>query len=434
MPEKQNEEFDFIREKIKNKPINKKRLAQQLLKTAVFAVFFGFVACLVFTLMRPVMERWFYEQDDPVVKIPRDDESLFTETEGTHTEKESEEKESESETQKPDTQIIEVPRDLEIEDYQKLQDKLYAVGTKANKSIVTVTGVKSDMDWFDSPYETAGQSSGIVIANNGRELLVMTEKKVIVDALAISVTFFNGAVADAMLKQYDGNTGIAILSVPLEGVKESDLKNIETAQLGNSYQVSQGNVVIAVGSPLGSNYSILTGNITSVNNSVSTIDSNFTVFTTNILGSQDGSGVLLNVKGEIIGLVMQDYGSKGEENTLTAFSISELKEIIEMLSNNQALSYLGLKVSTVTGEIEETYGLPRGVYIKSVEMDSPALAAGLQNGDIITRVDDAEILTVEQYEQYIRKLAPGSNVTITILRQGNDGYSEIKCQTETGHL
>ena len=94
MPEKQNEEFDFIREKIKNKPINKKRLAQQLLKTAVFAVFFGFVACLVFTLMRPVMERWFYEQDDPVVKIPRDDESLFTETEGTHTEKESEEKES----------------------------------------------------------------------------------------------------------------------------------------------------------------------------------------------------------------------------------------------------------------------------------------------------------------------------------------------------
>ena len=323
---------------------------------------------------------------------------------------------------------------MEIEDYQKLQDKLYAVGTKANKSIVTVTGVKSDMDWFDSPYETAGQSSGIVIANNGRELLVMTEKKVIVDALAISVTFFNGAVADAMLKQYDGNTGIAILSVPLEGVKESDLKNIETAQLGNSYQVSQGNVVIAVGSPLGSNYSILTGNITSVNNSVSTIDSNFTVFTTNILGSQDGSGVLLNVKGEIIGLVMQDYGSKGEENTLTAFSISELKEIIEMLSNNQALSYLGLKVSTVTGEIEETYGLPRGVYIKSVEMDSPALAAGLQNGDIITRVDDAEILTVEQYEQYIRKLAPGSNVTITILRQGNDGYSEIKCQTETGHL
>lgn len=430
MSDTQKEEFDFIKEKIKNKPINKKRLARQVAKTAGLGVIFGITACLAFTLLQPVLKNAFEEPEDQAFVIPRDEEEPDTETEQQPLETESEEED----TQEPSTQIIEVPRELELEDYQELQNKLYAVGIQANKSIVTVTGVKSDTDLFNSPYETAGLASGIIIAKNGQELLVMTEKKVIADAEAISVTFQNGSVAEAVLKKYDGNTGIAILSVPIQGLDELVANNVQAAELGNSYRVAQGDVVIAVGSPLGSNYSILTGNITSINNVVSTIDSSFTVFTTDIVGSSKGSGVLLNLQGQIVGLVMQDYSSQGDENTLTALSISELKEIIERLSNNQDITYLGLKVSTVTHEIEENHGLPRGVYIKSVEMDSPALAAGLQNGDVIISINDQEILTVDQYEQYVRKLEPGAPVSIVIMRQGLDEYTKITCQAEAGIL
>ena len=92
-----------------------------------------------------------------------------------------------------------------------------------------------------------------------------------------------------------------------------------------------GTIAIAIGSPLGTNYSILTGNITSTTNSISTIDHNYSVFTTDIVGSSNGSGALVNVDGEIIGIVMQGYSSAGDENTLTAISISELKALIEML-------------------------------------------------------------------------------------------------------
>ena len=164
------------------------------------------------------------------------------------------------------------------------------------------------------------------------------------------------------------------------------------------------------------------------------MDASFTVFTTDIVGSTDGSGVLLNLRGQVVGLIMQDYGSKGEENTLTAFSISELKEIIELLSNDQNIGYLGLKVSTVTSDIEKEYELPRGVYIKYVEMDSPALAAGLQNGDVIVSLDDDKIVTVEQYQQYIRELPAGTTLKIGIMRQGNDGYTELTCTAEIGTL
>ena len=105
-----------------------------------------------------------------------------------------------------------------------------------------------------------------------------------------------------------------------------------------------------------------------------------------------------------------------------------------MLSNSRSIGYLGLKISTVTNEIAKNYSLPLGVYIKSVEMDSPAIAAGLQSGDVITAIDGNEMLTVEQYEQYVRKLTPGSDVEITIMRQGQEDYVEIKCQAQAGVL
>lgn len=114
-----------------------------------------------------------------------------------------------------------------------------------------------------------------------------------------------------------------------------------------------------MGSPLGSNYSILTGNITATSYSVSTIDANYAVFTTDIVGSKNGSGALLNLKGEVIGLIMQGFGNGSDQNTLTAIAISELKPLIEMLSNNQDIPYIGLEITTVTNTIAKENDIPK---------------------------------------------------------------------------
>ena len=150
-----------------------------------------------------------------------------------------------------------------------------------------------------------------------------------------------------------------MLSVKTSELTESTKNAITVAVLGNSLTVAQGTIAIAIGSPLGTNYSILTGNITSTTNSISTIDHNYSVFTTDIVGSSNGSGALVNVDGEIIGIVMQGYSSAGDENTLTAISISELKALIEMLSNGQDIPYIGLEVTTVTAAIEREYEIPK---------------------------------------------------------------------------
>ena len=432
MQDKEREQFSFINEKIKEKPLNKKRLLFRMAFCVGMAVVFGLVAALVFTYFQPKFQQMMYPEQKPTVTIPKD-EVLVTEmkeeTEGT----EEPETEQEQETEQP---VAEQPEkwELELADFQALQNKLYAVGKEVNKSIVTVTGVRNDTDWFKNPYESKGQASGLIVAENGRELLILTERKVIADVEEIYVTFIDDSQAEASMKKYDGNTGIAILSVPIENVNEATMGVIQVAVLGNSFTTTQGTVAIAVGSPLGTNYSILTGNITSTTNSICTVDSNYSVFTTDIVGNSNGSGAIVNLNGEIIGLVMQDYSSAGDANTLTAIAISEIKTVIEMLSNGKDIPYIGLQLTTVTNDIASEYDMPKGAYIKEVEMDSPAMAAGLQSGDVITRIDGENIFNVDGYESRLLSMTPGDMVEITIERQGTEGYTEITCEVEVSVL
>ena len=405
MQQKDNDQFSFINEKIKEKPVNKKRLLMQAGFIALMAVVFGIIASLVFAYFQPKFESLFYPEEEPVVTIPQDS---VAETEQTE--------------------------ELEIADVQNVQNKLYAVGREANRFVVTVTGVKSDTDWFNNSYESRGQASGIIIADNGQELLILTERKVISDAQEVYVTFINDVTVEASMKHYDGNTGIAVLSVPKEQVDTDTMNAISVAKLGNSLTTMQGTMVIAVGSPLGTNYSILTGNITSTNNVISTIDNNYTVFTTDIVGSSSGSGVIINVNGEVIGLVMQDYGNEEDQTTLTAISISELKQLIEKLSNNQDIPYIGLGLTTVSAATAKEYDIPKGAYIKEVKMDSPALAAGLQSGDVITEMGGEVVYTVDSYESKLLALEPGDEVEIVVQRQGAEKYEEITCTVQVGVL
>lgn len=236
MQEKEKGGFSFINEQIKEKPLNKKRLVKKALFTVALAVIFGAVAALVFSLLQPEFSNWFYPEEKPVVTIPQDDvteteepsqgdiqeaseqkDTQETENDGQQGENgaaenngsqengevgnSQQEQTGETETEQtgenvPDNDL----RELELADFQKLQNKLYAVGKEANKSIVTVTGVKSDTDWFNNPYESKGQASGIIVAENSRELLVLTERKAIADAQEIYVTFINDVSVKAEMK------------------------------------------------------------------------------------------------------------------------------------------------------------------------------------------------------------------------------------------
>lgn len=421
------DDFQFIKETRKEKPINRKKFVRQMVKTIILAVVFGVVASLTFVVLMPRFEQYFTPEEPPQVS--------FEEPEPVEdVEEPPEEPEQTQDSEKPEKVIIEKPTPLDLSQYQMLQNKLYAVGREADKFIVSVTNVKNDTDIFNTSYETKGIGSGIIIADTGDQLLILTEKKTIAGASSIRVTFSDGATVKAELQKYDGNTGIAVLRVKTADVSKETKKQIAVATLGSSVGVSQGQTVLAVGSPIGTIHSILTGNITSNRNTISTMDCNYTIFTTDMVGSADASGALINTKGEIIGFILQDYNMQKEQTTLAAVSISELKGVIELLSNDKSVPYLGLVISTVTDDIAEDYHMPKGVYVRDVAFDSPAMQAGFQRGDVITAINGEAVVAAEDYEKMLRGLTVEDVVHITYERQGAEEYIPLEIDAKVGIL
>ncbi len=428
-----SDDFQFIKETRKEKPINRRRLARQIIKTALLAVLFGALACLTFVLLRPRLEQYFMPQEQPQVSFavpdPEDAEPLELDSQDAESGREEGEEEAEQEKV-----IIEKALPMTLQDYQTLQNKLYAVGRRADKFIVSVTNVKSNTDIFNTAYESQDIGAGEVIADTGDYLLILTEKKAVQGASSIRVTFADGSMADAKLQKYDGNTGLAVLRVSERDLSEETLDQIQVAKFGNSAAVVQGQMVLAVGSPIGTIHSILSGNITSYKNSISTMDRNYTVFTTDMAGSPDAGGVLINMDGEIIGFILQDFNMQKEQAMIAAVSISELVGVIELLSNDKPVPYLGMRVSTVTDDIAIDYNMPKGVYVREVAPDSPAMAAGFQSGDVITAVNGEDIFSAESYGDILYGLHPDDTVEFTCERQGADEYSELLIEAEVGVL
>lgn len=420
MEDKQLPKNEFVREKIKDKPKNYKRIWIRFLTAAGCGIVFALTAVLVMLLMLPSL-REELKENAPDTQVQNSQEP---ETEDTQ-----------EATQTPDDtqEQKETIREFTIDDYQKIQTQLYAIGNVANKSIVTITSVVSDTDWFNTSYEREGQGSGTIVGDTGGKLLILTERKVIKDASKINVTFIDDSVAPAELMKYDGNTGLAVLAVAKDKMEKSTLSLIKIMSMGNSSTVHKGSIVIALGSPLGTNYSILTGNITSTGNEISTQDSNYSVYTTDIVANKNASGILINTDGEMIGVVMQNY-SAASTGALTAVDVTELNRIMELLYASKDVPYLGAHISTVTDKIANTYGIPKGVYIKEAEMDSPAMNAGLQSGDVIQKIDDKDITTDDSYTDAVLGLTPGETYSVVFMREGSNGYKELTCEIEAGIL
>lgn len=403
---------DFIREKIKDKPVNKKKIFIKVGVSALCGIVFAVTASIVFCILMP----HFPEKDD-------NEQIMGTENEAYMEPIQQDSQNTQDGTE--DTQTV-IPQTLTLDDYQSIQNELYKTGASASRSIVGITSVVDSTDIFNNSYETEGQGVGVIIKDNGKQLLILTEKNIVDGADKLSVTFANDIVVDAVAVKYDSNTGIAIVSVDKSLIDESTMAAVSIAKIGNSNIMSRGALVIA----LETNYSIMTGCITSTSNTVSAQDNKFSVFTTDIVSSELQSGILINTSGDVIGLVLKGFNAADVSNTLTAVAISDIEPIIDMLEEGNNIPYIGILGTTVTEKIANRYNIPKGVYIKEVTMDSPAFQAGLQNGDVITELNNTKVTSIENYHTELLSLKPDETYDVTVKRKGSNGYTELTCQVK----
>lgn len=421
---------DFLREKMKQRPVNKKKLLRRTIVTALLAVVFGIVACLTFLLLEPVINNWLYPLEEAKeVQFPEETITEEMNPEDMLTVEEPEEKEPvELELELVDEKIEELLSQVTfgLEEYGMVYDELSALAQSVSRSIVTVTGVTSDVDWFNNIYESEAAVSGVIVANNGRAMLILANMNNIKNAEKIVVTFCDQTQADAKLVQKDESTGFAILSVSLMAIGEETMDVINIATLGSSNTGNMpGTPVMALGSPMGTSGSLCYGIITSSGTVIDQVDSAYKLIFTDMYGSKNATGVLVDLRGMVVGIIDNSYNSSDRGNLISAYGITELKRTITKMSNDQHRAYLGIHGADVPLEAIRESGVPRGAYIKEIEMDSPAMTAGIQSGDVIVQIDDTEIATYSELLNELYNASPEDVVTITLMRQGIDSFQEM---------
>lgn len=432
MPEEeQKNQSSFMIEKIKERPINKKKLIRRTLTTALMAVIFGLIACVTFLLLEPIINNWLYPEEEPqVIIFPEDLDEMTPEQMLSENMQQENQNSDNSEMLFEQEQIKEILDQVVIDkdSYRQMYSVLSQYVSELDRCMVTITGVTSNIDWFNDIQESSNQTSGAIIANNGIDLLILTEYTPLKKAEVLKVTFYNNLHVSAVLKNYDDVTGLAIIAVSLDDLPENYLEDgAEIAALGSSnYSSIVGTPVIAVGNPMGTSGSLGYGMISSLSGQLTDVDTNYKLLQTDIAGSQNAGGILFNLQGQIVGIITNSKSNDDMKNVITAYGISELRGKIQKMSNNGSCAYMGITGLDVTVEAHDDLGVPYGAYVKSIAIDSPAMLAGIRQGDVIIRIDEKSIANFSEYVSTLLQLKPEDSVELTVMRQTETEYKEIK--------
>ena len=471
--EAESNNYDFIREKIKDRPINRKKLLRRTLLTAGMAVIFGLIACITFLLLEPVFGKLLNSgqgMELTPVELNENAENELIPTETVQIIVEDREEGYQIAVEKPldemslndDDDVVsgnsshgegslsgnsasgtkasgketDGKDDLELEDYRQLYRKKYSLSVEVSKSLVTITAKEDATNWTDEKELREHMTTGVLVGENGYQLLILADSARIggnKPSDNMRVRFFNGDYADGVtLLRYDKDTGLAVYAIQLSDIPTAAKEGYKIAVIGTSSTSSVlGNAVIAEGMPLGSE-SVCYGAVTSSDRTSTGIDCSYQLLTTDIYGSTDASGVLTNMKGQLVGIICNGKNDTGLENMVCAYGISGIRSLIEDLSNNVDRSYLGIYPAEVDYDAKREYDIPDGVYIKDVDIDSPAMQAGLLRGDILISIDGTGMLTVGEYMTILRGHKPEDTIKIVYARSNGSTYVTMTGEVELG--
>ncbi len=433
----QNEEkeFNFIEEKVGTRKKQKlKKIVLTVILTIILGAIFGLTACVVFTVAKePLFDK--FGNNRVIVEFPSDDNSE-REPEKTDNNKDNEKEETETPTDKSpeetSTTIIETTIQAGLDDVISIYSDIKQVADNTSKSMVLVTSITTDKDWFQNEIEVPDDTMGLVVANNEVDILVLVSYNRVKGANTIRVSFTDYIKAEARLQSFDSELNLAILAISLADLP-AEVRNIELASLGESGYLPVGTPIIAIGSPNGYMGSVEIGMVSSRGTSTYITDHKVDLYHTDINYIEEGEGFIVNLNGNIVGIITSHLSGKRDEDINTFTGISSVKPIIESLVNNESRAYLGITPMDITAEALEELELESGIAVTAVEASSPAFYSGIQVGDIIVNINGKDIKSVKDYQSRLLKAKPEDMVEITLHRkyQTNSEVLEINAMLVT---
>ena len=308
-------------------------------------------------------------------------------------------------------------------------------------SVMTVTEYRS---WFGQvgEYESEGAGSGIIIDQDDDYLYISTNNHVVAGARELTITFCNDEAVEAEILGTDARTDLAVVKVKRKDIPQETMDAIKVATIGTSENLEVGSSVVVIGNALGYGQSVTTGVISALERDVELMGDDGTPINNQLIQTDaavnpgNSGGALLNMNGEVIGVVSAKYADTEVEGMGYAIPISEASEIVSALIKGEDLNatvqgngaYLGIAGVDVNKQTAQQYNMPTGVYVSQAIEGEGAEAAGIQKGDVITNFNGKEISSMKDIQNALAECNPGDTVSVTIQREGIMGYTEMEAQ------
>lgn len=273
-------------------------------------------------------------------------------------------------------------------------------------------------------YQASSAGSGFIISEDG---YIVTNYHVIDGASAIRVTLNNGESYDATYIGGEELNDVAVLKIDVSGLKP--------VVLGDSDSLTVGEQVSTIGNALGSySFSQTSGNVSGVGRSVTMSDGTVMnmIQTDCTINSGNSGGPLFDQYGRVVGITSAKLSNNGDRSTASIEGIGfaiPINDVIGIITDYMEYGYItgrpymGILNPTNTGDYAQIFGWPEGVYVNDVDEGSCAETAGIQPGDIITKIDDTDITSVAQLTSVKNSYRAGDTVTVTVYRAGD--YLEL---------
>ena len=326
--------------------------------------------------------------------------------------------------------LLDSETDAQIDETNRLQlmggfnevSPVVAIAEKVTPSVVGVKTFGTAYTYWGQriPNQELGSGSGIIYSEDG---YIITNYHVIEDATSVMITLSDGTEYDARIIGSDASSDLAVLKVEAE--------NLPEAELGDSSALQIGELVVAIGNPLGYENTVTDGIVSGLNRQLTDyIDSATLIQTNATINSGNSGGALVNSKGKVVGINSAKLVASNAEGMGFALSINEVRPIVEEIISKGHVSrpYLGVSINSqyqVDAETAERYEIPMGIQIAEVAVHGPAERAGLQAGDIIYKVNDTLIQNFDDLSDIIDESKVGDKLRILANRNGEKVVADV---------
>lgn len=294
-----------------------------------------------------------------------------------------------------------------------------AIYDQACNEVVGITTEVTYTNFFGQTSSSAVSGSGFIVSPDG---YILTNYHVIEYAYkgnyAITVMLHDGTRYEASIVGVEDCNDIAVLKI--------DASGLDPVTFGDSDKLSVGDDVYAVGNPLGElEFSMTTGHVSALDRLITTDESSEAINMFQIdaaVNSGNSGGPVYNANGEVVGIVTAKYSDTGVEGLGFAIPINDAAKIANDLITKGYVTgkaYMGVSIDERYNSMySQYYNMPIGAFVKSVESGSCAESAGIQAGDIITRLGDVEITGYSDLKQAIKQYSAGDSAELELYRAG----------------